>query len=190
MSAAPGKAASLTGPYLDLTTGVGNGMRGALDGQLVVGFVSGRYDGVVDSEMTPLYGVAGATISRYRARLHRLRSRGVELHVRPRYLVHGGKRREPRHPRRSQAVLLQRRARHPRHARRFSGAGRHACASDDGLYCGGHLAALAEDGRPTRSSHGKRRRPLRRDPGRTARQLARGGGPSIVRTSSRTRPRC
>ena len=43
-------------------------MRGALDGQMVVGFVSGRYYGVVESEMTPLYGVAGATFSRYRAR--------------------------------------------------------------------------------------------------------------------------
>lgn len=43
-------------------------MRGALDDQLVIGFVSGRYYGVVDSEMTPLYGVVGATFSRYRLR--------------------------------------------------------------------------------------------------------------------------
>jgi hypothetical protein len=43
-------------------------MRGALDGQLVIGFVSGRYYGIVGSELKPLYGVVGATFSRYRAR--------------------------------------------------------------------------------------------------------------------------
>jgi hypothetical protein len=42
-------------------------MRGALDDRLVTGFVNGRYYGVVDDEITPLYGVAGATFSRYRA---------------------------------------------------------------------------------------------------------------------------
>jgi hypothetical protein len=42
-------------------------MRGALDDRLVIGFVNGRYYGVVEDEITPLYGVAGATFSRYRA---------------------------------------------------------------------------------------------------------------------------
>ncbi len=43
-------------------------LRGALDGQLVIGFVSGRYYGVVDNEIKPLYGVVGATFARYRRR--------------------------------------------------------------------------------------------------------------------------
>ena len=41
-------------------------MSGALDDRLVIGFVSGRYNGVVDSELTPLFGVFAATFSRYR----------------------------------------------------------------------------------------------------------------------------
>jgi hypothetical protein len=41
-------------------------MRGALDDRLVVGFVSGTYYGVVGDKMTPLYGLAAATFSRYR----------------------------------------------------------------------------------------------------------------------------
>jgi hypothetical protein len=60
-------------PALDLTTPPGRlkaymQMRGALDDRLVIGFVSGRYYGVIDSEMTPLYGVVGATFARYRPR--------------------------------------------------------------------------------------------------------------------------
>lgn len=41
-------------------------MRGALDGRLVAGCVSGRYYGVVGSEVRPLYGVVGATFARFR----------------------------------------------------------------------------------------------------------------------------
>ncbi len=41
-------------------------MRGALDDSLVVGFLTGRYHGVVDGEVTPLYGLVSATVSRYR----------------------------------------------------------------------------------------------------------------------------
>jgi hypothetical protein len=41
-------------------------MRGALDDRLVIGFVTGRYYGVVEDRMTPLYGLAAATFSRYR----------------------------------------------------------------------------------------------------------------------------
>jgi Protein of unknown function (DUF1838) len=43
-------------------------MRAALDDQLVIGFISGRYYGVVDDEIKPLYGVVSATFSRYRLR--------------------------------------------------------------------------------------------------------------------------
>jgi hypothetical protein len=43
-------------------------MRGALDDRLVIGFISGRYYGVVDNEIKPLYGVVGATFARYRPR--------------------------------------------------------------------------------------------------------------------------
>jgi hypothetical protein len=43
-------------------------MRGALEDRLVIGFISGRYYGVVDNEIKPLYGVVGATFARYRAR--------------------------------------------------------------------------------------------------------------------------
>ncbi len=58
---------------LDLATAAGRlrafmQMRGALDGRLVMGFISGRYYGVVDDEIRPLYGVVGATFARYRAR--------------------------------------------------------------------------------------------------------------------------
>jgi hypothetical protein len=50
-------------------------MRGALDDRLVIGFLRGRYSGVVDGEMTPLFGLFSATFSRYRAT-----SAGVEIH--------------------------------------------------------------------------------------------------------------
>jgi len=43
-------------------------MRGALDERLVTGFVVGRFDGVVDGEVTPLFGVLSAVFSRYRRR--------------------------------------------------------------------------------------------------------------------------
>jgi hypothetical protein len=69
LAAGPSQAA----PALDLDTPAGRFkaymlMRGALDGQVVTGFVSGRYYGIVESELKPLYGVAGATFSRYRLR--------------------------------------------------------------------------------------------------------------------------
>lgn len=41
-------------------------MRGALDESLVIGCISGRYYGVVENEIKPLYGVVAATFSRYR----------------------------------------------------------------------------------------------------------------------------
>jgi hypothetical protein len=41
-------------------------MRGALDGRLVIGCVTGRYDGVVDGKLTPLFGVVSAVFSLYR----------------------------------------------------------------------------------------------------------------------------
>jgi len=41
-------------------------MRGALDGRLVIGCVTGRYSGVVDDVVTPLFGVVSAVFSRYR----------------------------------------------------------------------------------------------------------------------------
>jgi hypothetical protein len=40
-------------------------MRGALDGSLVIGCVTGRYSGVVDDTVTPLFGVVSAVFSRY-----------------------------------------------------------------------------------------------------------------------------
>lgn len=43
-------------------------MRGALDERLVIGFISGRYFGVVDGDMMPLYGVVGVTFTKYRRR--------------------------------------------------------------------------------------------------------------------------
>jgi hypothetical protein len=43
-------------------------MRGALDGRLVIGCVTGRYDGVVDEQVTPLFGVVSAVFSLYRRR--------------------------------------------------------------------------------------------------------------------------
>jgi hypothetical protein len=43
-------------------------MRGALDDRLVIGFVAGRYYGVVDDEIRPLYGVHAATFSRFKRR--------------------------------------------------------------------------------------------------------------------------
>ena len=41
-------------------------MRGSLDDQLVIGYISGRYYGVVEEELTPLFGVSAATFARYR----------------------------------------------------------------------------------------------------------------------------
>jgi hypothetical protein len=41
-------------------------LRGALDERLVIGFVIGRFDGVVDEVVTPLFGVLSAVFSRYR----------------------------------------------------------------------------------------------------------------------------
>jgi hypothetical protein len=41
-------------------------MRGALDRRLVIGCVAGRYDGVVDGQVTPLFGVVSAVFSLYR----------------------------------------------------------------------------------------------------------------------------
>jgi hypothetical protein len=43
-------------------------MRGALDRRLVIGCVAGRYDGVVDGQVTPLFGVVSAVFSLYRRR--------------------------------------------------------------------------------------------------------------------------
>jgi len=43
-------------------------MRGALDGRLVIGCVAGRYEGVVDGQVTPLFGVVSAVFSLYRRR--------------------------------------------------------------------------------------------------------------------------
>ena len=42
-------------------------MRGALDDRVVIGFVSGAYQGVVDGEATPLFGLSAATFARWRA---------------------------------------------------------------------------------------------------------------------------
>lgn len=41
-------------------------MRGALDGRICMGYVKGIYYGVVDTVLTPLYGVLGGTFSRYK----------------------------------------------------------------------------------------------------------------------------
>jgi hypothetical protein len=73
LAAGPSHAAPHAAASLDLDSPAGRFkaymlMRGALDGQVVIGFVSGRYYGIVGSELKPLYGVAGATFSRYRAR--------------------------------------------------------------------------------------------------------------------------
>jgi hypothetical protein len=43
-------------------------MRGALDGRLVIGCVTGRYSGVVDGQVVPLFGVVSAVFSLYRRR--------------------------------------------------------------------------------------------------------------------------
>ena len=43
-------------------------MRGALDGRLVIGCVAGRYSGVVEGQVTPLFGVVSAVFSLYRRR--------------------------------------------------------------------------------------------------------------------------
>jgi len=41
-------------------------MRGALDERLVIGTISGQYYSVIDEELTPLFGVLGATFTRWR----------------------------------------------------------------------------------------------------------------------------
>ncbi len=41
-------------------------MRGALDNRICYGMVKGLYYGVVDTKLTPLYGVLGGTFSRYK----------------------------------------------------------------------------------------------------------------------------
>jgi len=41
-------------------------MRGALDDRMVIGSVKGQYNGVVDGETLPLFGVVSAVFSRYR----------------------------------------------------------------------------------------------------------------------------
>jgi hypothetical protein len=41
-------------------------MRGALDDRLVIGCIRGRYEGVIDGETTPLFGVTAATFARWR----------------------------------------------------------------------------------------------------------------------------
>ncbi len=64
-SAAATEPLDLTSPSARLRTFML--MRGALDERLVVGFVSGRYYGIVDEVMTPLFGVTAATFARYRA---------------------------------------------------------------------------------------------------------------------------
>jgi Protein of unknown function (DUF1838) len=43
-------------------------MRGALDEQLVISYISGSYFGVVGAEVTPLWDVIGVTFARYRRR--------------------------------------------------------------------------------------------------------------------------
>jgi hypothetical protein len=60
-----------SGPTIDLSTPSARlnalmRVRGALDDRLVIGYVTGRYYGVVDGNPTPLFGVAAATFSRYR----------------------------------------------------------------------------------------------------------------------------
>jgi hypothetical protein len=56
---------------LDLATAAGRlsayrRMRGSLDERVVIGYVTGRYYGVVDTDPVPLFGVAAATFTRYR----------------------------------------------------------------------------------------------------------------------------
>ena len=41
-------------------------IRGALDDRMVIGCVSGQYNGVVDGQTTPLFGVVSAVFSKYR----------------------------------------------------------------------------------------------------------------------------
>jgi hypothetical protein len=43
-------------------------MRGALDGRLVIGSVTGQYNGVVNGKVTPLFGLVSAVFSRYQAK--------------------------------------------------------------------------------------------------------------------------
>lgn len=65
------KAAPVASATPDLKTKAGIAraymmMRGALDDRLVIGCVTGRYYGVLDAVLTPLFGVCGATLTRYR----------------------------------------------------------------------------------------------------------------------------
>ncbi len=55
-------------------------LRGSLDEQLVIGCISGRYYGVVEAEVRPLYGVVAATFARYR-RLADGRFEGVNFEL-------------------------------------------------------------------------------------------------------------
>jgi hypothetical protein len=60
-------------PSSDLATPAGRlraymRMRGALDGQLVIGFIAGRYFAIIEEAITPMFGVAAATFARYRRR--------------------------------------------------------------------------------------------------------------------------
>jgi hypothetical protein len=61
---AAGKALDL-GTKADFLTAVQK-MRGALDERICMGYVKGVYYGVVDTRLTPLYGVLGGTFSRYK----------------------------------------------------------------------------------------------------------------------------
>ncbi|TRW14454.1 DUF1838 family protein [Glacieibacterium frigidum] len=69
-----GAAASLAATRAPAATGEADRlrtymrMRGALDDRLVIGWIDGRYSGIVDGEPTPLYGVVAATFARHRAR--------------------------------------------------------------------------------------------------------------------------
>ena len=73
-SAAPAMAAARRGPShspIDFNSSSGRlrtfiMMRGALDDQLVMSWVNGRYYGVVDDVATPLFGVNSCVFSRYR----------------------------------------------------------------------------------------------------------------------------
>jgi hypothetical protein len=68
---AAGGATSAAGAGLDLATPAGRLraymlMRGALDDRLVIGCLTARYYGVVETEVTPVFGVVSATFARFR----------------------------------------------------------------------------------------------------------------------------
>jgi hypothetical protein len=71
LGAMAGGMVAIAEPSLDLTSKAGRlsafmRMRGAIDNGLVIGFLSGKYYGVVDDALTPLYGLVSATFTRYR----------------------------------------------------------------------------------------------------------------------------